>query len=353
MNLKTVVMADLAAAAPSIFKLDFTTVGGLLVIYARGGIIVPSQHFDLTDDPRKVARAIARYVTGNEIDSAYLVLVAETGIPFGVTGVESPFTAGLSLHRSALDQLSGIGIRVRGQIHVEQISRGARWRDLTTSFAGTLPDPETSAAALAGILGSVTPLVDLGFIRAHFAPDPDPVDPITAELEARTDPEAFAVVTLRELSRRVGAYATTNPDEREEMLAALVDARGTTVPLSARLAYLLRISDPAHAAMLGISLIDPAAATVYTEIANQLTGIDRAHVLTAVAIVHYANENGAHAHEALRFADLAVSEARTERPPLLRMMWEAYAVGIESDQAKFLLYTGKSTAEQFGIDLYV
>ncbi|WP_280245240.1 MULTISPECIES: DUF4192 family protein [Nocardia] len=333
-------IADYIAAAPAIFDQDFET-GSLLVIYSRAGIILPSQRFGLAIEPGHVARAMHTFTAAREIDSARIVIVAQIG---------AEFVAGITLANTARDMLGLTTIRLHGRAHVSRIRRGQIWTNIDTSETGTLPDPETTTAAMARMFDGRSDLPDLDYIRSLFAPVA-PIDIDAAALAEASKPD-FATTTLRELAKHVIAHMEDNNYGRA--MVDIVNARRTAVPLAARVAVLVRQADQddARAALIGLGRIDTTAATmVYTEFANQLTGIARAHLLTAVAVLHYREGRGAYAGEALRQADLEITRHSLTRPAMLELMLHAYSGGLDREQASSLLTVGEHAARQFGIDV--
>ncbi|MGY1969648.1 DUF4192 family protein [Nocardia gipuzkoensis] len=333
-------IADYVAAAPAIFDQDFDN-GSLLVIYSRAGIILPSQRFDLDSEPGHVARAMHAFTVAREIDSARIVIVAKIG---------AEFIAGITLANTARDMLGLTPITLHGRAHVSRIRRGQMWTNIDTSETGTLPDPDTTAAAMARMLDGRADLPDLDYIRSLFAPV-TPLDIEPAALVEASKPD-FATTTLRELAKHIIAHMADNNYNRA--MVDIVNARQTAVPLAARVAVLLCQTDQdnARAALIGLGTIDITAATlVYTEFANQLTGIARAHLLTAVAVLHHREGRGAHAGEALRQADLEITRHSLTRPAMLELMMHAYTGGLDREQASSLLAAGEQAARQFGIDV--
>ncbi|WP_280393220.1 DUF4192 family protein [Nocardia brasiliensis] len=340
MKLDQLAPADIVAAAPAIFRFNLDNDPALLIVFTDGTVVLPSLRYRVNTDPQLMTKGILAATHGKHIKNAYIILLAPIG-------PDLPLAVNLSL--SALSALTMAQIHTRAQLRVERIERNAQWTDLRTGQAGTLPDPATTAAAMAGLLRPVVNLPNLHDIRALFTP----AAPVTvSDADADAARPDFPAETLGELVQLIRAYAIYDPQLRQELIADLNESRTATAPLAARLAYLLRDNESAPDAIIGLGLIDVgAAATVYTELANQLTGTDRAYLLTAVAIFHYSDRRGAHAHEALRYADIAVTDARTDRPPLLKMMMSAYESAIEPTQATKLLLSGKQVAYRFGFDV--
>ncbi|WP_433574231.1 DUF4192 family protein [Nocardia brasiliensis] len=340
MRLDQLAAADIVAAAPSIFQLALDKDPALLIVFTDGTVVLPSLRYRVNTDPQLMTKGILAATHGKHIKNAYIILLAPTG---------PALTLAVNLSISALSALTMAQIRTRAHLHVERIERNAQWTDLRTGQAGTLPDPATTAAAMAGLLRPVVNLPDLHDIRALFTP----ATPVTvSDAEADAARPEFQAETLGELVQLIRAYAIHDALARQKLIADINESRTATAPLAARLAYLLRDNENALDAIIGLGLIDvAAAATVYTELANQLTGADRANLLTAVAIFHYSDRRGAHAHEALQYANNAVTDARTDRPPLMKMMMSAYESAIEPTQTTKLLLAGKGVARDFGFDV--
>ncbi|WP_067469658.1 DUF4192 family protein [Nocardia amamiensis] len=265
------------------------------------------------------------------------------------------------------DAIEREGIRVLNVIMTPKIATGQEWTDLRTKEYGTLPDPAMTAPALAAIVDGHGPLPDPDDIARTFA-QTTPADTDPARAEHRDNPRRFAKDTLTEARKLISEYARTYApdfadhwtdggiigadypaDERARLLTNTADG------LAARVGVLAEVSGSARDALLGLALLDiPAAARIYSHIANQLDGIRRSHMLALAGVLYHVDGRPYYAREALYLSGAAalIEEGHLSEtmPVIARALLAAARADVEADTARRFLALGPAAAKRFGID---
>ncbi|MGW4720850.1 DUF4192 family protein [Nocardia sp. NPDC004260] len=268
---------------------------------------------------------------------------------------------------SLVPALEREGIRVLNVLMTPKIAAGEHWTDLRTKEYGILPDPAMTAPALAAIVDGHGPLPDPEEIARTFA-QTTPADTDHARAEHRDNPHRFARDTLTEARKLISDYARTyapdftdHPtdggvigadypaDERARLLANTADG------LAARVGVLAEVSGSARDAMFGLALLDiPAAARIYSHIANQLEGIRRSHMLAIAGVLYHVDGRPYHAREALFLSGTAAliedGPLSETMPVIARALLAAARADVEADTARRFLALGPAAAKRFGID---
>lgn len=255
-------------------------------------------------------------------------------------------TAGeLTSHRIA-EAMRDNDVPVLSRTHTAALVADGQWRDLDTGATGTLTDPATTPVALARLLDGRGPIPDRDALDKLFAPIAV-ADVAAVEGDYRAEPAVFIRATLATLREVVALHSeATTDDDRAHAIGR------TESELAARVGAMVDESGSARDALLGIALVDiPAAIAIYTHIANQLTGIIRAHMLGAVAVLYYADGHGYHAHEAIHQAIHAGFDEYVPPPVTVRALIAAHRVDVEAETARRFLALGPVAAKFYGIEV--
>lgn len=271
---------------------------------------------------------------------------------------ETPAVLALSTVAEAVENF---GIPVADRIITPRISTGQPWRDMKTGDKGYLPDPAMTAPALAAYVDGAGLLPDPYELEELFD-DIEAVETAAARAERRANPARFARDTLLEIRKLIGEYVNAAESDQHSGAVIGIDAADevrayvlnrTAEGLAARTGVLAHESPAARDALLGLAVIDiQAAARIYTHIANQHHGMDRAHMLAIAAVLYHADGHPYHAREALYRVAVAVeSEMDQTAPPVFaRTLAAAAVVDAEIDTARRILANGSQAAKRFGID---
>ncbi|MGF6881717.1 hypothetical protein ABH933_001228 [Nocardia sp. GP40] len=294
------------------------------LIFVRRGRIAMVVDAALDQDRAGFAAHIAAVAAERHLEAVQIVVVARTNRASEALTFADLITAQLDTH----------AITLIGRAYTHQLQRGASWTDLDTYHVGTIPDPATTAVAVAAITEGRVLLAARHDLIARYtlAATPDPETRRVARADSARP--SFAATTLRELARIVATGAHPSAE------------------LAARLEIMVTISHPARTAMLGVAAIDPrAAAEVLTEAANQMRDIPRAHLLAAVALLHYITGYGVASYEAVTHAREAARTARTEIRSLIEFVAVAHERIIPIEFVRPMLTQGRHAALKFGIEV--
>ena len=269
---------------------------------------------------------------------------------------------------SLADAIEREGIRVANVIMTPKIAAGQQWTDLRTHAHGILPDPAMTAPALAAIVDGHGPLPDPEEVARTFTEYAAPADTDHARAEHRDNPRRFARDTLTEARKLISEYSRTYApdfsddwtdggiigadypaDERARLLADTFDG------LAASAGVLVEVSGSARDALLGLALLDiPAAARIYSHIANQLEGMARSHMLALAGVLYHVDGRPYHAREALYRCGLAAlgedGRLAETMPVIARALLAAARADVEADTARRFLALGPIAAKRFGIE---
>lgn len=312
--------ADYVAAVPALLR--YFPQETLCVMFARAGRIDMVIGAEIDQDQDGFALHVARLADSRDMDAVRMVLVAST----------RHAGSGLVFADRVRDQIESHGTPVLTRAHAYQIQRGAAWTDLDTQDRGIIPDPATTAVAVAAVARGFIILEARADIEARYTPveTPDFLDRRAACIHSKT--RGFIPSVLGEV-------------------AALV--RHNEYPpaaLAARVSILVTIDPAARDALLGIALIDMnAAASAYIDIANQTRGRARAHLLATAAALYYITGQGVASHEAVRHAQDAARQAKAENLSLINLVTTAHARAIRPDFVRRFLAAGQIAATKYGV----
>ncbi|WP_433635478.1 DUF4192 family protein [Nocardia sp. CA-120079] len=319
-TLERLTTGDLIAAIPAILE-HFPENRMCLIFTKRGHIdmVIPAT---IDQDRAGFAAHIARVAHDCQMEAARIVVVAHP----------DRTSAGLEFADLAREHLENHGIAVLSRAHTWRIQRGAMWTDLDTHSGGTIPDPATSAAAVAVVAAGHRILEARADVAARYIPTttPDFITRRTAEIHSNRP--GFAATVLRELAARIAVNGYPGP------------------ALAARVSILVTLDPAARDAMLGLGLIDlDAAASIYIDIANQLRGLARAHLLAAAATLYYVTGHGVASFEAISHAQTAARAAKVENLSMINFVTTAHARAFRPDLIRRFLAAGQIAAAKFGI----
>ncbi|WP_280381609.1 hypothetical protein [Nocardia wallacei] len=335
-------MADADSQAPTenVIAVAFIRPNGRLLGFAIG-IIAGFQEF--------IPEALASEFKGQDI-AARIVLIAD-----------SDHAAQGEIYVDMITEtLVAAGIPVRSRTHTPAIIKTSPWRDLDSGESGTLPDPAMTPAAIARMIDGEGPIPDPAALEAAFREIEEANMP-EADAERRRNPE-FARETLAELRETIAEYAEAanhddtdsgiiGDDSAEYYRARILNDTGES-GLASRVGVLADTSQSARDALVGLAVIDiPAAAAIYTHLANQLRETPRTHLLAAAAILLHVDGRRFHARKAVQESALAALAADGPIPAVVRVLMAAQAADAETEIARRFLAIGWLAARRHGIQV--
>ncbi|WP_067479363.1 DUF4192 family protein [Nocardia amamiensis] len=319
-TLERLTTGDLIAAIPAMLR--YYPENCLCLIFTKHGHIDTVIPAAIDQDRAGFAAHIARVAHDHQMETARIVVLAHP----------ARTSAGLAFADIVRDHLEAHAIPVLSRAHTWHITPGAMWTDLDNQGGGTIPDPDTSAAAVAVVARGHRILEARADIAARYIPTTTP-DFITRRTAAiHSNRPGFAAAVLRELADRIAVNGYPGPG------------------LAARVSILATVDPAARDALLGVGLIDlDAAASIYIDIANQLRALPRAHLLAAAATLYYVTGQGVASYEAISHAQTAARAARAENLSLINFVTTAHARAFRPDLIRRFLAAGQIAAEKFGI----
>jgi hypothetical protein len=341
----TLSTADYVAAVPLLAGVASTgtnPVDEIVVILTKDGRVPLTIRDSVEQDPDGFAAVVAGHAAAFAVDAARVVLV---------TSIKR-LTTGYAIADAVRDHLGRVGVRIVFRVHTFGIFRDGSWQDIDTHESGLIPDPTATAIAFAHAADGRIITASRAEIEGQF--EPGTLAELDQAIADSARPE-FPAETLDSLRRVIAAYsdaAAARDTYNAPALAADAYRRAEIerADLAARVGVLVRQQVPARGALVGLARIDHlAAAIVCTDIANQLTGHDRAHILAAAAIAYYVAGMGNHAHDALRAADKAARTSPGETPLLVKLMIAAYKEALAVELAVKLMDAGACDIAKYGI----
>ncbi|WP_280245511.1 MULTISPECIES: DUF4192 family protein [Nocardia] len=337
--------ADYVAAVPVLAGVAPTgtdPLNEIVVIFTKDGRVPLTIRDSVEQDPDGFATVVAGHAAAFGVDAARIVLV---------TSIKR-LTTGYAIADAVRDHLARAGVPIAFRVHTFGIFRDGSWQDIDTHESGLIPDPAATAIAIAHAADGRIITASRAEIEGQFQPGTRA--DLSKAIADSARPE-FPTETLDSLRRVIAAYsdAAAARDSYNAPATAADAYRRAGIDradLASRVGVLVRQEVPARDALVGLARIDVlAAAIVDTDIANQLTGHDRAHVLAAASIGYYIAGMGNHAHDALRAADKAARTNPGETPELVKLMIAAYKEALSVELALKLLDAGACTLAKYGI----
>jgi hypothetical protein len=229
--------------------------------------------------------------------------------------------------RTTLDALrdgmrrAGIGIRAR--IQARDTTHAGQWIDIDTGETGPVY-PYTDSILSAAIVHSGRNIAQSReHIVAEFTSTTTNPTPVIAE-----DPDAIAISTLEEIAATIATNTAAGP--------TLATRAGILIT------HNIRLRDAALA--LGLEHPGPAA-TLWTTIANQLTGHARLQALTIAAANYYMASDGLRAGIALDVADEDATAAALAYPTLAALLRDALHAGMPPHDIRTVMLRSLSDSD--------
>ncbi|WP_067721673.1 DUF4192 family protein [Nocardia yamanashiensis] len=337
-NAEAITISEHLAATPAF--LGYMPADIIVLVFLRAGRVSMVLDVELDQAPAGISTHLARLARREHMDSARILVIANA----------RRAGAALRLGDAIRDQQEFHGTPVHGYAYTHLLERGAAYVDLCHGNDGTIPDPATTAAAVAAVADGRIILPGRADYAAGFVERPEP----TVHQFIAADTEAAAPGFHADILGRLARIIARN--------------QVPTTEIAARTAVLALHRD-ARAALFGLALIDiPAAAQVYTAIGNQLRGHQRAHMLSVAAVLYYVTGQGIASYEATAHAataaltgdaeaaahgqqpDAADRRAHRDAPELVKLMQTAHAHAIPVEFIRNILAAGQIAAAKFGID---
>ncbi|GAB4590311.1 DUF4192 family protein [Nocardia sp. IFM 10818] len=294
----------------------------IVCTFLRAGRVAMALDVELDQDHAGISRHLARFARRYEMDSARILVIAST----------RRAGAALRLADTIRDQQEFHGIPVQGYAYTHILERGAAYTDLLHHTDGIIPDPATTAAAVAAVTDGRIILPGRADYAAVFVERPEPSTHQLIQADRDAMRPGFHADILGRLARIIARNTEPTPE------------------IAARTA-ILTLNRPARDALFGVALVDiRAAAGVYTAIGNQLRGTQRAHLLSVAAVLYYVTGQGIASYEATTHAEAAAHVSHGEAPNLVKLMQVAHSEAIPVEFIRNILAAGQIAAAKYGID---
>ncbi|WP_171018757.1 DUF4192 domain-containing protein [Rhodococcus sp. Q] len=318
--------SDMIAAIPAL--LGFYPTQSVVGIVLSGGQIATVIRVDAGDnDPERSATA-AKFVGMTPTAEAVLLVAVADARAAG---------AALKTLDAIRDALDTEGIITPRPLYIPKIEAGMHWTNLDGNENGVCADPMASTVHTARVVDGLVVESSRDNMVATYRQG--------RTVETGDMREAMATAH-KEGSDQFAQNVLT------ELVAAARDGRTPDVALAARVGILFPLHVVARDAALGLALSDPMNAhRVMAAIANQLDGIARAEALTVAGYFAYAAGRGPLAGIAFNTAYDAIRGYPANPPRLLDLLHRALTSGVHQDQILELARTGRTQAQNLGVEL--
>ncbi|BDB63504.1 DUF4192 domain-containing protein [Rhodococcus sp. RDE2] len=315
-------IGELIAALPTM--LGFVPAQSIVMVFLNAGVpsFVARTDFG-TGGQALTAEAI---VKTSESDAVVIVAVAK----------DRTFREVLDECDSVSAVLLALGLIEQDLYYTPSIGGGETWTDMRTFETGTVVDPSTTELAAATVLAGKTVVASRDEIAARYRREGSK---ITDRRRARKAKEVMG----ENFARNVISELADTVTERQEPSAAF----------AARIGLLLTTDLVARDAILGLAVIDPAAASeTMATVARKLHGPERVAALTVAGFFAYVNFQGPDAGCAFDAARAEADQHPLSDTRLLELVDEALTTGLHPKKMRGLSGTGVGIARgKFGIEL--
>lgn len=313
---------DYIAAVPAL--VGYMPTNAITLVFTKGRMIDLIVDVALDQDRYGCAAHLAKVAATRDLETVVIIAIADKRN----TGAAIAFTDILN------DEFTLAGINVRARAHANGLARGAEWIDLDRLTGGFIADTAATAHAIAAITVGRRIFADRRSIAACYTTVAPLGSDAIAAAETAAKSAGFAAATLRALAVTVSRNA-----EPADVLAAKVSIMITT-------------DNTARDALLGVATIDlPAAAVVYTALANRMHGAPRMYALAAVAYLHLVTGSGPDSLEAITHARAEADRLKVEPNALMSTVTTGHDRLIPVEYLRGLLAVGTAAAAKFGLDV--
>ncbi|MBC2586918.1 DUF4192 domain-containing protein [Rhodococcus aetherivorans] len=316
-------IGELIAAVPSM--LSFVPVSSIVMVFLHAGRIsfVVRTDFGSGGRPRTGESILA----ADDADSVIVIVVAK----------DRAFREVLDETDRVTATLLGSGLSVQGIYYTPSIDGGETWTDMRLFETGTVVDPTTTEVAAATVLNGKTVTRSREEIVARYRRG-----------DGTTSADRRRARTARDIM---------GENFPRSVLAELADAVTYRIEPSAALAaqvgLLITTDIQARDAILGLAVIDPAAASeAMAAVARRLHGPERVAALTVAGFFAYVNFQGPDAGCAFDAAREEAALHPRSDTRLLGLVEQALEVGLHPTKLRTLSGTGVGIARRdFGVEL--